>query len=88
MKQCELCERLDMNYKYIYNFETGRSAPSLELIMKLCDVLHTTPDYFPVGAESLLQLDKRISSKAESLSADNKKLLDGIIDLMLSRQNK
>lgn len=88
LKQYELCERLDVYYKYISNLETGCSAPSPELIMKLCDVLHTTPDYFLVGAESLLQLDKRILSKAESLSADNKGLLDGIINLMLSRQNK
>lgn len=88
LKQYELCERLDVNYKYISNLETGRSAPSLELIMKLCGVLHTTPDYFLVGTENPVQFDKKISSKAERLSADNRELLDGIIDLMISKQNK
>ena len=36
LKQYEVCELIDVNYKYLSNIETGRSAPSLELIMSLC----------------------------------------------------
>ena len=41
LKQYEVCELIDVNYKYLSNIETGRSAPSLELIMSLCSVLNT-----------------------------------------------
>ena len=52
LKQYQICEMIDVNYKYISNLETGRSAPSLGLIIKLCDVLHTTPDYLLLGIEN------------------------------------
>lgn len=39
LKQYEVCELIDVNYKYLSNIETGRSAPSLELIMCLCSAL-------------------------------------------------
>ena len=29
LKQYEVCELIDVNYKYLSNIETGRSAPSL-----------------------------------------------------------
>lgn len=83
LKQYELCEMIDVNYKYISNLETGRSAPSLELIMRLCEALQTTPDYFLSGTEKDAAVDKRICDKVAELSNDNKLLLDGIIDVML-----
>lgn len=86
LKQYELCEMIDVNYKYISNLETGRSAPSLELIMRLCDALQTTPDYFLSGTEKGVSVDKQIGIKVAELSNDNKILLDGIIDIMLQLQ--
>lgn len=86
LKQYELCELIDVNYKYISNLETGRSAPSLELIMRLCEALQTTPDYFLAGTEKDVSVDKRIGKKVAELSGDNKILLDGIIDVMLGIQ--
>lgn len=86
LKQYELCEMLDVNYKYISNLETGRSAPSLELIMSLCKALQTNPDYFLVGTEINHSTDKTITDKINNLSDDNKGLISGIIDLMLERQ--
>ena len=86
LKQYEVCEMIDVNYKYISNLETGRSAPSLELIMSLCEALQTNPDYFLVGTEVNQNVDKNITDKINNLSDDNKGLISDIIDLMLERQ--
>ena len=86
LKQYEVCEKINVNYKYISNLETGRSAPSLELIMSLCEILQTNPDYFLVGTEINQNIDKNITDKINNLSDDNKGLISGIIDLMLERQ--
>ncbi len=88
LKQYEVCEMIDVNYKYISNLETGRSAPSLELIMNLCNALQTTPDYFLTGTERNRSIDKNITEKISSLSSENKNLLDGIVDVMIEKQAK
>lgn len=86
LKQYQLCEMIDVNYKYISNLETGRSAPSLELIISLCNALKVTPDYFLSGVEKTLSADKKICEKAAKLSDENKLLLNGILDVMLNNQ--
>ena len=64
LKQYEVCELIDVNYKYLSNIETGRSAPSLELIMSLCSVLNTTPDYFLLGTASAELYDNDIAKNS------------------------
>ncbi len=88
LKQYEVCEMIDVNYKYISNLETGRSAPSLEVIMRLCEVLQTTPDYLLLGAEVVGNnvTDKQLSDKINTLNTKNKLILSGIIDLLHSYQ--
>lgn len=84
LKQYQLCEMIDVNYKYVSNLETGRSAPSLEVIMRLCEALNVTPDYLLLGADIDGTLkDKEITDKVDKLSDEGKKLLSGIIDVLL-----
>lgn len=84
LKQYELCEMIDVNYKYISNLETGRSAPSLETIMKLCDALQTTPDYFLLDTEIKEEgiTDSRLLRKINHLDREHRELVDGFIDLL------
>lgn len=49
LKQAELAKRLDVSAKYISNIETGKKHPSLELLLKICDVLNASCDYFLHG---------------------------------------
>lgn len=84
LKQYQLCEMIDVNYKYVSNLETGRSAPSLEVIMRLCEALNVTPDYLLLGADIDGALkNKEITDKVDKLSDEGKKLLSGIIDVLL-----
>ena len=87
LKQYEVCEMIDVNYKYLSNLETGRSAPSLELIMSLCDALQTTPDYFLVGTAAELSYDKDIAAKITSLSDEHKRIINGMITLISEIEN-
>lgn len=85
LKQYQLCEMIDVNYKYVSNLETGRSAPSLEVIMKLCGALDTTPDYFLLGTDSDGMLtDKELADKIGRLDEKNKKIISGILDVLIS----
>lgn len=86
LKQYQVCEMIDVNYKYLSNLETGRSAPSLELVMSLCCALDTTPDYLLTGTDRPRQTPEDISEKIKKLSENNRQLLDGIINLMLEQQ--
>lgn len=85
LKQYEVCEMINVNYKYLSNLETGRSAPSLELIMSLCEALQTTPNYFLIGTEKERFLDRDIEMKLGSLDEEHKRLIEGIIDLMIEQ---
>lgn len=46
------------NSRSIENWETGVSMPSMENVIKICDVFHTTPDsLLDYGAKSVLVID-------------------------------
>lgn len=49
LKQVEVCERADINDKYLSCIERATSIPSLEVIMRLAVALDTTPDEFLTG---------------------------------------
>lgn len=86
LRQYQVCEMIDVNYKYLSNLETGRSAPSLELIMSLCRALDTTPDRLLTGTDRPNPSAEDIEQKSQRLSEQNRRLLSGIIDLMLEGQ--
>lgn len=50
LRQVEVCERAEINDKYLSNIERAVSIPSLEVLMKLAIALDTTPDEFLVGS--------------------------------------
>lgn len=84
LKQYQVCEAVDVNYKYLSNLETGRSAPSLEMIMRLCKALSTTPDYLLMGVvtHSSDGSDDGLSEKILRLDSSNRRIISGIIDLL------
>lgn len=87
-KQYEVCEMIDVNYKYLSNLETGRSAPSLEVVMKLCETLQTTPDYLLLGTISAEKAvtRKQLSQRIEELDTKNKLIINDIIDILNNYQ--
>jgi len=49
LKQWQVTEMADLSDKYISNIERATSVMSVDVLMKLCDVLQTTPDYILLG---------------------------------------
>ena len=52
LKQAQVEEMAGIGYKYLSNIERGISIPSIEVIMRLANVLETTPDFFLIGTNS------------------------------------
>ena len=50
LKQAEVCERAEINDKYLSCIERATSIPSLEVVMRLALALDTTPDEFLTGS--------------------------------------
>ena len=49
LKQTQVCEKAEINDKYLSSIERAKSIPSLEVVMKLAIALETTPDEFLIG---------------------------------------
>ena len=49
LRQVQVCEKAEINDKYLSCIERATSIPSLEVIMKLALALSTTPDEFLTG---------------------------------------
>ena len=49
LKQSQVNELAGLGDKYLSNIERATSIPSVEVIMKLCEILKTTPDYLLLG---------------------------------------
>lgn len=50
LRQVEVCERAEINDKYLSCIERATSIPSLDVVLRLSFALDTTPDEFLVGA--------------------------------------
>lgn len=77
LKQYEVCERAKVNDKYLSCIETARSIPSLEVFLKLCTALETTPDHILLGTVRQTDYSKDdaiLLEKFQNLSPDNKRL--------------
>ena len=85
LKQYEVCERADINYKYLSNIETARSIPSLEVFIRLCKALETSPDDMIKGLsfDSEHSADDEILlEKFHSLSAQKQRFLLKMMDML------
>ena len=50
LKQIEVCEKAEINDKYLSCIERATSIPSLDVVMRLASALDTTPDEFLIGS--------------------------------------
>lgn len=49
LRQKELAKLVELSETHISNLERGRYLPSLPCLLRLCDVLGETPDYYLFG---------------------------------------
>jgi len=82
-----LAEMVDMSINQISNIEIYKSIPSVETILKLCEVLKTTPDYFLLGIDRDCNVSEVVASslcqKIMSCSEKQQKIINEIITLFI-----
>ena len=90
LKQTEVCERAEINDKYLSCIETARSIPSLEVFLRICSALDTTPDCILLGAicgATPHESDTALIERYHKLSPENRRLCLAFIDLLLGGYN-
>lgn len=83
LKQRQVNEMAELSDKYLSNIETARSIPSIDVLMRICKVLNTTPDYFLLGSVNTFNdtdMDNLIKEKAKDLSSEQKQFVCNFIE--------
>ena len=88
LRQGYVNEAAGLSDKYLSNIENARSIPSIEVLMRICDVLNVTPDYFLVGAVDAADsgdYTKLMASKMQCLDSAKQKFLWDVADWLFER---
>lgn len=83
--QEKLSEFLECGSNHISNIENGRTSLSLEMLMKLCKILNTTPNYLLLGTENTNEKVIELTERIKLLGDDDVKLCIDIINLFINK---
>ena len=78
----QLAEKLDISVEYVSQIERSLKIPSMQIFIKLVEILDVSADYLLRDTVSTGNLygDKQISSKLERLTPKQRAALEAIID--------
>ncbi|MBR2404340.1 MAG: helix-turn-helix transcriptional regulator [Clostridia bacterium] len=85
LKQNKVNEMAELSDKYLSNIETARSIPSIDVLMRICKALNTTPDHILLGAvkkSSGSEIGKAIGEKVSSMSEKKQNIIIKMIDVI------
>lgn len=83
LKQYQVSERAGLSDKYISCIETAKSIPSIDVLVRICDALETTPDMLLLGAVCNTEnesYERQIAGKLRKLDAPARKLALEVLD--------
>ena len=82
LTQEQLAEKVDITLEYISQIERGLKTPSMQVFIKLVEVLDVSADYLLRDSVSTRNLygDKQIGSKLERLTPKQRVALEALID--------
>lgn len=87
LKQTEVCELCSLNEKYLSNIERAKSIPSIDVFLRICYALETTPDALLLGtntsSDKALQAD--VISKIKVLNTDQLSLTDSFLQWLIQK---
>ena len=93
LTQTELAQKVGLTYIQIGRYETGKSAPSADILQKMADALDTTSDYLMNGSSdekvSAQLTDKELLEQfkaVEKLDQEDKHLIKTFIDAFLTKR--
>ena len=90
LTQEELAECVNLSNVYISHIERGLTKTSLGTLVRICNVLSTTPDMLLFDS---LEVNSRAATdeyfhRIDACSVEDRNLIFGIIDLFAQRNNK
>ena len=77
----QFSQRLGTNTSSVKSWENGSSIPSTENIIKICHLLHTTPN-------TLLDFDRKPVVLIDDLSESDQRKIRGIVQLFFDEENR
>ncbi len=83
LSQSRVNEMAGLSDKYLSNIERAVSVPSIDVIMKLCAVLKTTPDELLLGAETpsgMGNIGRVAAMKVEAMPREKQLLALSLLD--------
>lgn len=83
LKQYQVSERAGLSDKYISCIETAKSIPSIDVLMRICDALETTPDLLLLGAVEQTEcevFEQQTTRKLDKLDPSARALALEILD--------
>ncbi|MCM1544804.1 MAG: helix-turn-helix domain-containing protein [Ruminococcus sp.] len=83
LKQTEVTEMAGLSEKYLSNIERATSVLSIDVLMKLCAVLKTTPNALLLGSETELtpsDFSLYISENITNMSGQQMALISSFIE--------
>ena len=88
--QERLAEKTNLANNYISNIENNRSIPSLETLVKLCEALGVTPNDLLLGSSqaSDTYLADELTKKLRQCTPREKRILDGLLSLLISERDR
>lgn len=89
LTQEQLAEKLDITLVYISEIERGLKLPSMQLFIKMVEILDVSADYLLRDAVSTRNLygDKILGRKLERLTPKQRVALEALIDTYLEYLN-
>lgn len=86
IKQNALAEMLGISNNYLSSIERGKEKPSLEIIVKIFNILQVTPDYLLMGNMHSNNVPQNISEGLRLCTDEDIALLSAIMHYMVDRQ--
>lgn len=88
MKQNVLAEKLGISNNYLSSIERGKETPSLDVFVRICNVIKVTPDYLLLGNMHSENTPQAIIDALRLCSREDVQLLQGIIQLLVDRNSR
>lgn len=82
----ELANECNYTYEYFRQIETGHRAPSLSLVLSLCNVLNTSPNYLLEISEPKNNISNQILDKVNRLTPKDQELALDILELYIEKR--
>ncbi|MDE7361233.1 MAG: helix-turn-helix domain-containing protein [Oscillospiraceae bacterium] len=88
LKQWQVEQKADLCFKYLSNIERGATVISIDVLMKLCGVLKTTPDALLLGTVVDEDNDylRSMTNRVKQMSSQQARLALSLMDWILSQK--